>query len=203
MTKLQTVLLAIACFILAGLAYGFVPKAELAAAGLLALGTYLGGTARLHPSDKAKLTEAERSSSDPRDSLSEEQPKAKGPDMKNIATVLVIFAALSITACKTTPNTPDSFFGAVVTCTRENSHNAQAGQAVLNCLMNAAGGNYGACLSGLVAAGYWTVDEIACVVRQYATESAQRINSGEPTPSDSIILERANQWLRDKQVRFQ
>lgn len=55
MTKLQTVLLAIACFILAGLAYGFVPKAELAAAGLLALGTYLGGTARLHPQDKAAL----------------------------------------------------------------------------------------------------------------------------------------------------
>jgi len=78
MTKLQTVLLAIACFILAGLAYGFVPKAELAAAGLLALGTYLGGTARLHPSDKAKLTEAERSSSDPRDSVSEAQPPSKG-----------------------------------------------------------------------------------------------------------------------------
>jgi len=123
--------------------------------------------------------------------------------MRHITSILVIIAALGITACKTTPTNPDSFFGAVVTCTKENSHNAQAGAAVLNCLMNAAGGNYGACLSGLVAAGYWTVDEIACVVRQYATESAQRLNSGMPTPSDSIILERANQWLREKQVRFQ
>lgn len=121
--------------------------------------------------------------------------------LSTIGAVLALSAALS--ACVTPNPKPDSFFGAVVTCTRENSHNAQAGQAVLNCLMNAAGGNYGACLSGLVATGYWTVDEIACVVRQYATESAQRINSGEPTPSDSIILERANQWLRDKQVRFQ
>ena len=88
-------------------------------------------------------------------------------------------------------------------CTKENSHNAQAGAAVLNCLTGAVAGDYGACLSSLVAAGYWTVDEIACVVRQYATESAQRINSGTPTPSDSVILERANQWLREKQVRFQ
>lgn len=58
MTKLQTVLLAIACFVLAGLAYKFVPNAETVAAGLLALGTYLGGTARLHPQDKAALKDA-------------------------------------------------------------------------------------------------------------------------------------------------
>lgn len=123
--------------------------------------------------------------------------------MKSIVSIIVIFAALGITSCKTTPTNPDTFYQRVVTCTQENSHNTQAGAAVLNCLTGAVAGDYGACLSGLVAAGYWTVDEIACVVRQYATESAQRINSGEPTPSDSIILERANQWLRDKQVRFQ
>lgn len=121
--------------------------------------------------------------------------------LSTFATILALSAALS--ACVTPNPKPDSFFGAVVTCTRENSRNAQAGQAVLNCLMNAAGGDYGSCLAGIVAAGYWTVDEIACVVRQYATESAQRLNSGEPTPSDSIILERANQWLRVNQVRFQ
>lgn len=126
----------------------------------------------------------------------------KGPDMNKIASIIILVAAIGITACKTSPTKPDSFFGAVATCTQQNSHNDQAGQAALNCLLNAAGGDYGACLSGLVAAGYWTVDEIACVVRQYATESAQRINSGAPTPSDSVILERSNQWLRDNQVKF-
>lgn len=189
MTKLQTVLLAILCFALAGLAYKFIPNFEAVAAALLALGTYLGGTARLHPEDRAKI-----------EASTPEKPK--GTDIKGVASVLIIIAALGITSCKTTPTNPDSFFGAVVTCTRENSHNDQAGAAVLNCLTGAVAGDYGACLSGLVAAGYWTVDEIACVVRQYATESSQRINSGTPAPSDSVILERANEWLKTNQVKF-
>lgn len=120
--------------------------------------------------------------------------------LSTISTTIAIIATLG--ACKTTPTNPDSFFGAVVTCTKENSRNAQAGQAVLNCLMNAAGGDYGSCLAGIVAAGYWTVDEIACVVRQYATESAQRLNAGAPTPSDAVILERANEWIRSHQVNY-
>lgn len=133
----------------------------------------------------------------------EQKPEAKGSDMKSIVSVLVVIAALGSTSCKTTPTSPDSFFGAVVTCTKQNSHNDQAGAAVLNCLVNAAGGNYGACLAGLTAAGYWTVEEIACVVRQYATESAQRLNAGVPTPSDAVILERANAWIKANQVRYQ
>ena len=121
--------------------------------------------------------------------------------LSTFATILALSAALS--ACKTTPTNPDGFFGAVVTCTKSNSHNAQAGAAVLNCLTSAVGGDYTACLAGLVTAGYWTVEEVACVVRQYATESAQRLNAGEPAPSDSVILERANAWLSSKQVKFQ
>ena len=189
MTKLQTILLAILCFALAGLAYKFIPNFEAVAAALLALGTYLGGTARLHPEDRAKI-----------EASTPEQPK--GPDIKGVASVLIIIAALGTTSCKTTPTTPDSFFGAVVTCTKDNSHNDQVGAAVLNCLMNAAGGNYSACLAGLPALGNWTLDEVACVVRQYATESSQRINSGNPAPSDSVILERANEWIRSQQVKY-
>lgn len=138
----------------------------------------------------------------PADTTPEAPPQSKGPDMKSIASILVIFAALSITSCKTTPNTPDTFYQRVVTCTQENSHNTQAGAAVLNCLTGAVAGDYGACLSGLVAAGYWTVDEIACLVRGYATNAATRINAGTPQDTDSVVLERANDWIRANQLRF-
>ncbi len=55
MTKFQTVLLAIVCFVLAGLAYKFIPGYELAAAGLGGIGMWLFGLAQQHPADKAKL----------------------------------------------------------------------------------------------------------------------------------------------------
>lgn len=120
--------------------------------------------------------------------------------LASIATVLALAATLS--ACKTTPTNPDSFFQTVVSCAETNPNNDQAGQAVLNCFMNAVGGDYVACIAGITAAGNWTVAEIACVIRQYATESAQRINAGTPTPSDSVILERANAWIRQEQVKY-
>jgi hypothetical protein len=98
--------------------------------------------------------------------------------------------------------TPGQFKDAVVTCTMENSHNPQASSAVLNCLTNAVAGNYAACLAGLPQLGHWTVDEIACVVRRLATESAQRINAGKAEPTDQQVLDDANQWLRDQGIKF-
>lgn len=58
MTKLQTVILAITCFVLAGIAYKFIPSAEIVAAGLGGIGMWLFGLAQRHPVDKAKLTQA-------------------------------------------------------------------------------------------------------------------------------------------------
>ena len=55
MTKLQTVILAITCFVLAGIAYKFIPSAEIVAAGLGGIGMWLFGLAQRHPADKAKL----------------------------------------------------------------------------------------------------------------------------------------------------
>lgn len=115
-----------------------------------------------------------------------------------IATGLVLGAYLA--SCAHT--TPGQFKDAVVVCTMENSNNPQAGAAVVNCLTGAVSGNYAACLSGLVTAGYWTVEEIACVVRRLATESAQRINAGQATGADRTVLDNANQWLRDNNIRF-
>ena len=104
-------------------------------------------------------------------------------------------------SCAHTP-TPGQFKDALVTCTLENSNNPQASAAVVNCLVGAASGNYAACLSGLVAAGYWTVEEVACIVRRLATESAQRLNAGTARGTDKAVLDNANQWIKDNGIRF-
>jgi hypothetical protein len=124
--------------------------------------------------------------------------------MRKIYLTLVALAALALaaTSCKTTPTSPDDFFQKVVTCTQDNTHDAAASSAVLNCLVGAVGGDYGACLAGLVTAGNWTVDEVACIVRGYATASAQKLNAGQATAQDQTVLDEANAWLKREQVKF-
>jgi hypothetical protein len=123
--------------------------------------------------------------------------------MRYIQTLLLAAVlSISATSCKTVPANGDSFYEVVVTCTMENSSNPQAGAAVLGCFTGAIGGDYTACLSGLVAAGNWTIEEIACVVRAYATTSAQRINAGKPEPTDADVLKKANAWIRDHKVGY-
>jgi hypothetical protein len=112
------------------------------------------------------------------------------------------YATLVVTSCKTTPTSPDSFYQAVVTCTESNVANPQAEQAVYQCLVSAVAGDYAGCLSGLVAGGTWTVDEVACLVRAYATSTAVKINKGTATVEDSAGLANANAWLRTEQVKF-
>jgi hypothetical protein len=116
--------------------------------------------------------------------------------------ILVCSISSTLTSCRTPPTNPDSFYQAVVTCTEANTNNTQAGAAVLRCLTSAAGGDYTACLAGLVTAGYWTVDEVACIVRHYATTSAQRLNAGTADSADPTVLKNANAWLREKQIGF-
>jgi len=105
-------------------------------------------------------------------------------------------------SCKTTPTTPDSFYDVVVTCTVDNVKNPQAGAAVLACLTGAVGGDYSACLAGLVTAGTWTVEEVACIVRAYATSSAQKLNAGTALPADQTVLTNANAWIRAHKVVY-
>lgn len=119
-----------------------------------------------------------------------------------VVSFLACFITLEVTGCKTMPTSPDSFYQAVVTCTKDNSQNAQAGSAVLRCLTGAVAGDYTACLAGLVTGGYWTVEEVACVVRQYATESAQRINAGSPSAADSDVLKNANAWIKSQGIQY-
>ncbi len=116
-----------------------------------------------------------------------------------VAVVLAIGGYLA--SCAHTP-TPGEFRDAVVTCTQENSNNPQASAAVVNCLTNAVGGNYAACLAGLPAIGHWTVEEIACVVRRLSVESAQRLNAGSSTPADRTLLDNANAWLSENGIVF-
>jgi hypothetical protein len=98
--------------------------------------------------------------------------------------------------------TPGQFTNAVVTCTLDNTSNPQAGAAVLSCLTAAVAGNYSACLAGLVTAGQWTVEEVACIVRNLSTQAAQKLNAGDKSGENQLILDNANQWLRDNSIRF-
>jgi hypothetical protein len=114
----------------------------------------------------------------------------------------ILAAVLSCSSCTNPQPKPDSFYQVVVTCTTENTSNAAAGAAVMGCLTGAVSGDYTACLAGLLTAGHWTVDEIACIVRAYATTSAQRLNAGTPTAEDTVILRNANDWIRANQIGF-
>lgn len=112
------------------------------------------------------------------------------------------YVTLAATGCKTPPTNGDTFYQTVVTCTEANTNNTAAGAAVLGCLTGAVGGDYSACLIGLVTGGHWTVDEVACIVRAYATTSAQRLNAGTPQVTDADVLKRANEFLRAEKIGF-
>ena len=116
--------------------------------------------------------------------------------------VLAVAVGLAIGISIGCAHTYGQFRDAVVTCTQENSNNAAATAAVLNCLTNAVAGNYAACLAGLVTEAHWTVDEVACVVRRLSNETAQRLNAGTASGNDQAVLDRANAWIRDNNVRF-
>ena len=121
--------------------------------------------------------------------------------MKRLLCTLGLLFLACVPSCHA-PVTPDSFYHAVVTCTVDNSSNTQAGAAVYKCLTGAVGGDYTACLAGLVTAGTWTVDEVACLVRYYAQTSAQRLNAGTSDSLDQKALDNANAWLLKEQPRF-
>jgi hypothetical protein len=123
--------------------------------------------------------------------------------MKKLLFTLALFAVTVAPACKTTPTNPDSFYQVVVTCTVDNSSNTQAAAAVYQCLSDVIlSQDYAGCLAGLVTAGTWTVDEVACLVRHYAQTSAQRINKGTVDALDQTALDNANAWLKKEQPRF-
>jgi hypothetical protein len=118
--------------------------------------------------------------------------------------VLAILVGLSlggyVASCAHT--SAAEFKDAIVTCTLENSSNAQASAAVVACLTGAVAGDYTSCLSGLVTAGQWAATEVICIVRRLATESAQRLNAGAAQPNDQVMLDNANRFLRDNGIRF-
>lgn len=123
--------------------------------------------------------------------------------MKRVQAILALAVALSFASCKTSPTTPDSFFGAVVTCAEGNRYEAQATASVMGCLTAAVGGDYSTCIANLLTSGgHWSIDEIACLVRDYATSAAVRLNSDRAAGADSAGLANANDWLRSKRILF-
>jgi hypothetical protein len=122
--------------------------------------------------------------------------------MKSALFILAFLFASFGAACKTTPTSPDSFYQAVVTCTEADVANPQSEAAVVQCLTDVVAGAYVGCLAGLVAAGTWTVDEVACLVRAYATSAAVKVNNGTATTADSTALANANAWIRAERVKY-
>jgi hypothetical protein len=127
-------------------------------------------------------------------------PISTDPPKGGAALVILLAAGLTLAACKTLAPAPDSFAGRVVTCAEGNDANPAASAAVLGCLVGAAGGDYAACLAGLPAAGHWSADAVACIVRSYAQPRARAMLAAQPVADPA--REHAAEWLRDQGITF-
>jgi hypothetical protein len=120
--------------------------------------------------------------------------------MLKFVQTLIVLAAISTTACKTTPVTPDQIFGAVVDCAKVNPEASAALAAVETCLVGALSSNYAACLTGLVTAGKFSIDEVACVAAWYAQQTQAKVASSTATLEELAARQRANDWLAHEEI---
>jgi hypothetical protein len=130
-------------------------------------------------------------------------------DAAKIGGVLLLGCALAFSGCQNCGggNTPrDPFYEVIVDCAKTNPQSSAAGTAVLNCLAGAATADYGACLSGLLTMGHWTVDEIACLVRYYGAEASNKLNAlpanAAPDAADQTVAANAKAWIVAHKVGY-
>lgn len=112
--------------------------------------------------------------------------------------MLKIFAslllALTIVSCAQ-PITPTRFKDAVVECSEDKTTPAVRADAIA-CLTGAVSGQWTQCLDLLP----YSVEMIVCTVAELSRASAKAINDGTAYPADPVILERANQFLRENKI---
>jgi hypothetical protein len=112
---------------------------------------------------------------------------------------LLILAASLALSCGSNKPTPDHFFNVVVDCGKTNPSNPEVAAAVYTCLANAAAGNPSACLSGLLSTGHWTVDEIACVVRELGNKTG---SLSAPGSYDANAARSARNWIAAEKIGY-
>lgn len=95
---------------------------------------------------------------------------------------------------------PGPFFGAVVDCAQVNPQSSAALAAVETCLISSVAGNPAACLSGLITAAHFTVDEVACLVAWIAQQNQVKVLAGTATSADLAKRQAANDWLAQQQI---
>lgn len=182
MTKFQTIILAIAAFVVAGLLYKFVPGTPELAMGAAALASALAGWAKQHPEDAKSV------------------PDAKAPQIQPPAAIAVLMciSAFPVSACHNVK--PDAFAGAVVDCAKVNPEASAALAQVETCLLGVATQNYGACLAGLVTEAHFTVDEITCLVAWVAQQKTAKVGASTASLDDLRVRQNAVDWLARENI---
>ena len=118
--------------------------------------------------------------------------------MNRIVFVLAFF--LSPCACHNV--TPDQFFNATVDCATQNPEASTALQQATNCLVSVISGDPAACLSGLITAGHFTIDEVACVVAYIAQQEQAKVAASTATSTDLEIRRAATSWLVAEKIQI-
>jgi len=111
--------------------------------------------------------------------------------------ILVPFSFLCLGGCHNVP--ADQFFGAVVDCAKVDPASSAALAGVETCLIGAVAENPAACLSGLVAEGTFTVQEVACVVAWEAQQANKKVAA---TADPAAVAKRdvAANWLAAEKI---
>lgn len=109
---------------------------------------------------------------------------------------LILLATLG--ACHSVK--PDQFLDAVVDCAQVNPAASAALAQVETCLLGAVSGNAAVCLSGLVTAAHFTVEEVACVVAWIAQQENDKVATSQATLDDLKLRQAAVDWLTQERI---
>jgi hypothetical protein len=120
--------------------------------------------------------------------------------MKRFLFALATFSGFlaPLPSCHNVP--ADKFLNAVVDCAKVNPQGSAALAQVETCLMSAVAGNPAACLTGLITAAHFTVDEVACVVAYVAQQQQSAVASGKYTEATLAERQAAVDWLQRENI---
>jgi hypothetical protein len=98
---------------------------------------------------------------------------------------------------------PDQFFEAVIDCAKINPERSSASAAVITCVIGAAAGNAVACIAGLPTTAHWTIDESACVIADIARQENVKVGTAAGSPESLALRNEAVRFLSDHRIRVE